>query len=269
VALVPYSGASFFPHAFTAYDNDEKETLKKSVKNRRLEGFCDITSILQPDHVIPAAGSYVMGGRIAEYSQHLHGATPKELADVWKVHGCSSTQLCVMSTGDVLDTVAGKITPNNDSSYRDFSEADRTAYALTLQDRTLPQDELVIPDGFPLPWKRLMEKARRNQWTMQERLGLHPEVDVEIKILETAGVKLSEDDAFIYRYSLDTPKANPKACLNGRPNVRFQLDASMALMVLLNAAVWNNVEIAALVECERTPDVHNPTVHSLMSFFTL
>jgi hypothetical protein len=41
------------------------------------------------------------------------------------------------------------------------------------------------------------------------------------------------------------------------------------LMVLLGAAIWNNVEIGALVECERVPNVYDPTIHSLMSHFIL
>jgi hypothetical protein len=40
-------------------------------------------------------------------------------------------------------------------------------------------------------------------------------------------------------------------------------------MVLVGAAVWNNVEIGALVRVARSPDEYNPTVHSLMSYFTL
>ena len=36
-----------------------------------------------------------------------------------------------------------------------------------------------------------------------------------------------------------------------------------------NPAIWNNIEAACLVECSREPDRHDPTVHSLMSYFTL
>lgn len=40
-------------------------------------------------------------------------------------------------------------------------------------------------------------------------------------------------------------------------------------MRAVGAAIWNNVEIGALVEVDRDPDVYDPTAHSLMSYFTL
>ena len=55
----------------------------------------------------------------------------------------------------------------------------------------------------------------------------------------------------------------------GRPWIAFHIDIQLFAMVLLSAAVWNNVEIGALVEIEREPDKYDPTVHALMSFFVL
>ncbi|HIA03584.1 MAG TPA: MBL fold metallo-hydrolase [Myxococcales bacterium] len=163
VALVPYSGASFFPHAFSHYDSDQKHVLKDKVKKRRLEAFCEITNILKPTQVIPAAGSYVMGGRIAHYSEFLHQATPDDLAAAWESKGNPSTHLCMLTTGDVLEVASGDITQGDDNGYRRFSEEERTAYALSLKDQSLPQDEIYLPPDFKLPWPRLLAKARRNQ----------------------------------------------------------------------------------------------------------
>ena len=55
----------------------------------------------------------------------------------------------------------------------------------------------------------------------------------------------------------------------GRPWIAFHIDIQLLAMVLLSAAVWNNVEIGALVEIESEPDEYDPTVHALMSFFVL
>jgi UDP-MurNAc hydroxylase len=269
VALVPYAGASFFPHAFNSYSESEKHAAKDTVKDRRLEAFCEIANILKPQKVIPAAGSYVMGGRIANYSQFLHQGTPGDLAAVWEAKGNPSTQLCVLSTGDVLDASTGDIAPGDDNGYRHFTEGERTAYALTLKDNVLPQDDVHIPQDFALPWQRLLAKARRNQWFMQQRLNMYPEIDVAIELQGSMGVGLGTNENLVFRYSLDSPELRLVESEESRAVIRFRIDASILLMVLLSAAIWNNVEIAALVECERTPDRHDPTVHSLMSFFTL
>ena len=104
---------------------------------------------------------------------------------------------------------------------------------------------------------------------MQKRLKLRPEVDLEIEIKGTQKVGVGKSDTLLFRYALDSPEPKASESKETRPLVRFRLNAGILLMILLNAAVWNNVEIAALVECERTPDHHDPIVHSLMSYFTL
>jgi hypothetical protein len=231
--------------------------------------FCEITNILRPKAVIPAAGSYVMGGRIAHYSEFLHQATPHDLATMWEAKGNADTQLRQLITGDTLHVGTGEITADPNNEYRHFTEAQRTAYALTLKDKVLPQDEVHIPQSFGIPWPRLLAKARRNQWQMQQRLDLRPEIDVDIEIQGTQAVSLGQEQTLIFRFSLDSPELRQTASDGTRSLISFRVDASILLMVLMNAAVWNNLEVAALVECKREPDRHDPTVHSLMSFFTL
>ena len=98
-------------------------------------------------------------------------------------------------------------------------------------------------------------------------MKLTPAVDVELHVAAVSGLPSTQPLVFAFALDAEAPSGGARA--PDRPVVAFHLDASLLLMVLVGAANWNNVEIAALVEFERTPERYEPTVHSLMSFFTL
>lgn len=273
VAILPYSGASFFPHAFPVLSDDEKSRRKNELRESRLKGLVDLANVLKPKWVIPAAGSYVMGGRIARYTRHLHQATPGQLGSFWREHAHARDALKLLTPGDALIVSTGEVQKDTDRRYADFTEEDRMGYAASLAARGMPQDGIVIPSDFVLPWRRLFERARRNLWASQQRLKLFPEADIELCLNPVEGCPVQDAPSAQFRFALDReapyPDGAPRKDVSGRLFVRFRLDSSLMLMVLVGGAVWNNVEIGALVECERQPDVYTPTIHSLMSFFSL
>src|SRR5262249_40592749 len=112
LAFLPYGGASFFPHAFPMYSPERKRELRDRVKSVRLRQLCDVATSLKSRFVVPAAGSYVMGSRIAQYSEYLHQATPAEIAAAWNSHDLKDSQLKQLSTGDVIDCNTGEVTPS-------------------------------------------------------------------------------------------------------------------------------------------------------------
>jgi len=272
VAILPYGGASFYPHAFKAFDASQKRAATERLKIGRAEHFTRIAKILGSRFSIPAAGSYVMGGRIAHYSDYLHQASSNELRAIWSAAGLPEDAMVVLAPGDALDPSQGLVEIDKSAHFRDFTPEERAAYARTLSSEPLPQDEVVIPSAFQVPWRRMLAKARRNLWHAQQRLRLSPAVDIELHIRSTPHVTTGSSDVLLFAFPLDAeqphgPSAYRRA--EGRDVVAFYLDASLLLMVMLCAAIWNNIEIAALVECERVPEKYNPTVHSLMSYFTL
>ena len=269
VAILPYGGASFYPHAGRHISEAEKRRSAEALKHRRLAAFVGLSSVFGARWSIPAAGSYVMGGRIAAFSDYLHQATPDEITAAWREAGHRPSGLCVMMTGDSLDAAAGVLTPVEDAPNRHFSHEDRTNYALSLRDLPLPQDEVRVPENFRIPWIRLLNKARASLWRAQERLNLFPCADVALHVAPTPGVA---GEAFSYQFSLEHEVPTEFSGLTGEPSrlrVVFHIDASILLMVLLGAAIWNNVEGGALVEFERHPERYDPAVHSLMTFFAL
>jgi len=259
IAIVPYSGASLYPHAF-AYSPDDKDARTAALRERTVREFLDVTEALAPRMIVPAAGSYVMGGAIASYSRWLHQATPEQLRAAWAERGPDESICFVyMAPGDTIDSGA---VPTRPYPVANFSADDRISYALSLASRPLAHEHITVPSAFGVPWLRLLTRARANLWAVQVARDLHPPVDVEIRLASSTRVRC---DGVTFRWALNAeqPGALNDAC------VVFTLDPALMLMVLVGAAVWNNIEIGALVQVERHPDEYIPTVHSLMSYFTL
>ena len=261
VAILPYSGASLYPHAFN-YSDDDKDERTRQLRERKLDQFMDLATIIRAHFVIPAAGSYVMGGRLAPCNRWLHQATPAQLRGAWEERPVPDSKLCLLGPGDSVDTADGEVSRRS-ANPAEFSQDDRLVYGLSLSDRALAQDSVQVPPEFRLPWPRLLGRARANQWRAQVQREIFPHTIVEIHIRPSAGVSGKE---FTYRFALDQEEGGGDG---DGARVTFTIDASLLLMILVGAAIWNNVEIGALVEVDRSPDVYDPTVHSLMSFFSL
>lgn len=279
VAILAYSGASFFPHAFPQYTDAEKAERRDHVRALRVQGFLDLVRVLEPKIVIPANGSHVIGGPIATYSRWLHQATPAQVDAAWQAGGMpAQIQLTQMCTGDILEVDTGAVSRDETALHRNFDADLRADFALSLADHKADHEGIVIPEAFSVPWRRLASKARANQWRMQERKDLKPAADIEVVLTEGNAVSLGADGARLHiRIALDSPDmpafANadegPLGPRDGRSYIRFTLDAGLMLMALNGAANWNNIELSALVTCEREPDNYDPTLHSLMAFFQL
>ena len=268
-AILPCSGASLYPHAFLDYSPQDKQRRAAQLTERMVASFLEISRILAARWVVPAAGSYVMGGAIADYSAYLHQPTPGYLRTAWD-HARMPSRLGVMCTGDVLDPDQG-ITSNPHALMRDFTEQDRTDYAVTLSRHALAQEGVHIPAHFRIPWPRLLLRARENQWRYQERAGITCAADVVLSIRRNPGIAQAVPMQRL-RFPLDRAGVYADSDELGRPGrqrMEFVIDEALLLMSLLGAANWNNVEIGALVQLRREPDEYVPTIHSLMSFFTL
>jgi UDP-MurNAc hydroxylase len=267
LAFLPYSGASLYPypHAFPSYDAATKAQHRDRVKASRLHLFCSLANTLRPRVAVPCAGSYIMGGRIAHYSEYLHQATPDEIQTAWERSGPSGVVLRHLATGDVIDCDTGDVVENSDALFRRYTHEQRLSYALTLADRPLMHDLLMIPGGFTVPLERMLHKARAKLWDHQQRLRIFPPVDLELVVRPSPKVS-ALTRGLQYSFAFDR-EAGP--ALGNRAYLRFRIDATLLVMALIGAANWNNIEIGALVECDRKPDEHMPTLHSLMSFFML
>ncbi|MGH6933299.1 MAG: MBL fold metallo-hydrolase, partial [Dongiaceae bacterium] len=203
VALLPYSGASIYPWVFKNYSHEDK--LKRATTTRldRLEKFCRLADEIAARYVVPAAGSFVYGGRIAAQSQYQLQATPVEILkylETRPLHG----SLHLMATGDVLDCRTGSQEMNHGALFRNFSEAERISYAATLSDFRCPVDDISWPVALRIPWRSLVRRARGNMWQRQQEIGVFPARNIELLIGTRHASGLTGDNVCI-RFLLDQP----------------------------------------------------------------
>lgn len=272
ISIVPYSGASMYPHAIKNYSAEEKLIKRDDLRNRKLQHFAKIVQTLKSKYIIPAAGSYVLGGKQADYTKYLHQPTPQQMKEFCQDAGLESSKMCWLYQGDVLDTNTGIVEENRDAIFRDFTEEERYNYAFTLKDKLLDHEKIVIPKSFTIPWDKLMIKARNNLWKMQQKLNIFPQYDIELHLKNNQSVdtKIDITQSFFFALDLENPyQINDYNRSRQRKFLAFDIDSSLMAMVFLHGTIWNNVEIAPLIEVERYPDEYNPTIHELMSFFTL
>ena len=102
-------------------------------------------------------------------------------------------------------------------------------------------------------------------------MSYFPPVDIDLIVAPGVGVPTPRGEPYRFAFSLDRAETGrgPETSGDGRMLVQFRVDASILLMGLLGAAIWNNIEVGALVECRREPDEFDPGVHSLISYFYL
>jgi UDP-MurNAc hydroxylase len=268
VAIIPYSGASMYPHAFTNYTDEQKLLKKDELRARSLENlFLAVAEVLCPKYLVPAAGSYVMGGSLSKYNRYLHQATPQQVKDFWAEHSQLNSQVFFLQEGDILDTQVGSVNLNKKAPLRDFTEADRERYGETLAHIELDHEQISIPDSFEIPWVRLLSKARRNLWIRQEQLKLFPAAEVVLNLVDREEIV----NSFSFAMDQESRKVGENQ-VNVDPDryqITFTIDWRLMMMILLSSVIWNNLEIGALLTVDRKPDRYHPTVHSLMSYFVL
>jgi L-ascorbate metabolism protein UlaG (beta-lactamase superfamily) len=265
-ALLPYSGASVYPWAYRMYSPEEKSHRAIAVRQTRLTKFCDLAAALGARHIVPAAGTFIYGGRLAEQAQYQLHATPKEIVDYCDMRGMSAS-LRMMATGDVLDVKSGHIQPNPDAPLRNFSDSDRMKYAATLAGFACPLDSIAFPAEPKLPWRALLRRARNNLWQQQQESALHLSWDVELVIRSAPNVTLPEDGLHV-RIPLDRNELMPgPGTESDRSHIRFYLDGALLIAILTGAVFWNIAEY--FMELERNPDIHNVRIHQLMAYFRL
>ena len=264
VAILPYAGGSFFPQGCPAYSPETKRAWRDRIGARRLEAFVRHAGIMGARWTVPAAGSYVLGSRIAPMSEYLHQAVPPEIAAAWAEAGFNGDQaLCQMASGDVIDTSAGVVREAEGAPYRSYTAEERHAFALGLVANPLPHDEVAVPAAFAVDWKRLVAKAGKAVAKAAADMGLDIAYDVEIAVRPNT-IASTPAEGVACRFAIDHG-----APQGPRRFIRFGLDDGLLLMVLVGAANWNNVEIASLLTCERAPDTQDPSIHNLMNWFRI
>ncbi len=265
VAMV-CSSASSYPQCMVHYDDAEKAEKRKALVEKTAQRFVEAVSGLTPQVAIPCGG-VVLNGVLAPLT-HFAQLQP-DMAALDKRHDSlpESTEVIAMKMHDRLDL--GK-----DGSSLDVHDEEQMSLvdALTQAgDRALDHERICVPDSFRVIFPNMLRRARQNLWRRQEALKLYPDWLVTLKV-EPLGTVQPHDTvgARIFTYTFDLASPDPEVeTEEGRQRIEFIIDARLLLMVLISGTVWDNVYTASLVKTRREPDVFDPNVTKLMSFFAI
>jgi hypothetical protein len=218
---------------------------------------------LMPKRVIPAGGEYVLGGPAAPLSRFLPQPLASELGAELASVGMGET-LAKLYPGDELDSATLDVARDPDAALRDFTDADRAAYAMTLAGHAPSFTELVLPADAPFDWGRALKKCAANYAARRSKIGFSPAMDVYLDVRAPDGAR-----RFLFRYALDGPEAAFCAAESERARLTYRLDERL-LFCLVNALLsWNAMEASALIGVSREPDVYVHDLHRSMVHFTL
>jgi L-ascorbate metabolism protein UlaG (beta-lactamase superfamily) len=266
-AMLPYASASLYPMAMADYNDDAKMAACERIRARTSANFAEVSRRLGPARVIPAGGEYVLGGSVADRSRFLPQPLEPQLRAALDAAGVAGERLAKLYPGDALDSATGAVTRNPKALMRDFSDADRAAYALSLTGRRETCADLTLPTGAEFEWRRAMAKAARNFQDRRRKLGLDLDMDIYVEAL--AGP--ARERMFLFKLALDSDAAGFCEAVgrSDRRRLAYRIDQKMLFCLLTGLLSWNAMEASALLEVRRDPDTYEHDTHRAIVHFTL
>ncbi len=263
IAQLPYASASPCPMSMADYDDGRKAAATAALRARTVANFRELTRALAPKRVIPAGGEYVLGGPAAPLSRFLPQPLASELAAALDAAGLAG-RLAKLYPGDALDSATLEVTLDPGARFRDFSDADRAAYALSLGDRAPSFTQLKLPADVTFDWLRALRRCAANYAARRRKMGFEPAMDVYLDVTARDGAR-----RFLFGLPLDGDDGGFCEGPGSRPRLTYRLDERLLFALVTGMLSWNAMEASALIGISREPDVYTHDLHRSMVHFTL
>jgi L-ascorbate metabolism protein UlaG (beta-lactamase superfamily) len=263
IAQLPYVSASLFPMAMADYDDARKHAAMNALRARTAANFRELARALRPKRVVPAGGEYVLGGPAAPLSRFLPQPLASELTAALASADMAEA-LAKLYPGDELDSATLAVSQDAEADFRDFTDTDRAAYAMSLADRAPSFTELTLPEGVAFDWGRALKKCAANYAARRARMDFSPAMDVYLDVIRTEGA-----ERLLFRFALDSSDAGFCDSVGERPWLTYRLDERLLFCLITGLLSWNAIEASALIGVSREPDVYVHDLHRSMVHFTL
>ncbi len=263
IAQLPYVSASLFPMAMADYDDARKAAAMRALRVRTAANFRELARAIGARRVVPAGGEYVLGGPAAALSRSLPQPLASELASELKAAGLDG-RLAKLYPGDALESATLAIDRDPDAAFRDFTDDDRAAYALTLADHAPSFTELALPHDVAFDWPRALKKSAANYAARRAGMGFAPAMDVYLDVRTPDGTP-----RLLFRYALDSADCGLCEAEGERARLTYRLDERLLFCLVTGLLSWNAMEASALIGVTREPDVYQHDLHRSMVHFTL
>lgn len=255
-ALVGYTSASLYPHCMMDFNQTDMDAGIERAKWSGLSTAIQTLEVLQPDTYMPFAGTYIIGGR--EHQKNRNLPIPEIQDAALKIqNSLSESGISVMPVllnfNETYDVELGI----QSAPYAPIDVTSRAQYIIDIaqyfnydfDDDPLPDDDELL-EMFEVAIARL--KAKQKELNFFENINLLfdlPSGNFALINLENCNLKKTGT------YT-DLPNWH-----------RFKLDPRLLSRALKGPkfANWNNIEIGALLDFSRKPDVYRMDVHVLIN----
>lgn len=244
LAMINYNAAGPYPSCFKNFTEEEKKSESDRILKRNFDHMINLSLEMKAKHLMPFAGSYVIGGRNYLKNEYL-GTTTCDICAQYVKDNSDIDVFCLNENG-VFDLELGK----QAEPYRPISIKNMKKYlkdVLSIRPYTYDHDEK--PN-----MARLMsdlENASDKMKVRMDRIGLKPKTNVYFDV--------GGDNVCVYK-PYDESEDIKLLC---------SMDPRLLRRILDREAHWDNAQIGCHVEFERLPNTYEPDIHLSLSFLHL
>ncbi len=254
--LVGYGGAGPYPQCFHL---TEEEKIK-GAENKKLQflgyGLQYINEVM-PKFVLPFAGTYVLGGKLASLQKYRGVPEIEEAAAYFTNHISPESKVILLNSYEYFDLE--KEQPSEQYKPTDFLEKEKYVNDILSKELFDYEKEIIpiIDEIIPL-----LEKAYNRFETKRREISFTSQTTILVKLDEENWCSISADGKG-YKIIKDVEKQKIKNF------VSYEVDLRLLKNILLGPkyAHWNNAEIGSHIKFERNPNIFERGLYHAMCFF--
>lgn len=254
LALIPGGGGSGYPGMYENYTFEEKKKISHQIVDRYAEVFCSAVQILQPKIVIPVAGGFAIRGRPSETVNWVQcrRLNHLELVEIFKTKLPNSpVKLRPMQPEMILDGETGEYLKGD---YHVWTEKELKAHFKKLSDER-PLELVQLQEKVP-QLGRLIQNARNQLWSKQEKNGMKPDYRIYLDIegeSKVFGIDLSKNEIHELPKERDEAESTRKMLGMQPPYLRMRLNQNTMMEWLLGMEDYNMLDSGHRISFYREP----------------
>lgn len=250
LALLPYATGSSYPACFLNLSHDEKIAERERLRRNAIATFIENVRRIGPRRAAPFADQYVVGGSRADLNIYLpHPPGTAIVADALAEAGLADVGL-FLNPGQTIDLDTGALEP--DEPLVRLSDDDRHAYVTgKLSEARYDHEKVTFASAVPV--RRLLDAARAQLWSQQQRERWFPEWTIVLDVRD-------RHERFVLPLATDRVLDGMPGDPLPEPALRIQVDSTLLAMLLIGHVSWNMADSALFLDYERVPNVYDPHV---------
>ena len=274
-AMIPYAYQGPYPAFYENLSSKDREIKAKEKKLRNYEIMYKFIDSVKPKSVFPFAAGCVYGGKKAKQYAYYGVGTAEEAIKYCKQKGQDFNEILI-NNGSEYDFENQKysesfipISHNDELDYLDRISKNKSIFdeefITDKLEKFYPHNEIgsdifIIGKSYHQNLTRILKKARLNQMRWQNKMN----------IVSDKAFYIDVGHEHLYRMSLsdDTVKIVNEDQIKDENYEIFRCSYSLLIGLITGHFNYSNMK-TGLMSFYRKPDVFDPKIHTLMSYFQL